>query len=195
VRVRLTDHERALLFALLRQPVAGVPLEKLPRCVGWNAERVADVLAPLINAGWVEVAAPSVRLAEWAAAWLDHEAIASTGLWRPIAVNPWHEPLAFEPLSAEREEEHAFVLTGSDAVWRELHARDCDCGACRDGAPPSGTRPRPPSCATCKGRPLPPLWECLRCGRGGRDRLRPPLPKVRKRLPARRNDGLKGGRN
>ncbi|MDR3639505.1 MAG: hypothetical protein P4L84_37235 [Isosphaeraceae bacterium] len=194
VRVRLTDNERALLVALLKGPVAGVPLAKLPERVGWRVERVAEVLSPLIAGKWVEVVEPRVRLAAWAAVWLDHQATASGRRWRPIRAVPRYPELGFDPVDEERGREHSFVLTGSDAIWREIHRRNCDCCACREGEPPSGTRPRPPSCATCKGRPLPPLWECLRCGRGGRDRHLPPLPTPRRPAPKTTDDGLKGGR-
>jgi hypothetical protein len=194
VQVRLSDRERALLLALLRQPAAGVPLGSVPRCVGWKAGPVSDVLAGLVAGRWVEIDGPLVRVSPWAAAWMDHEPSAGGRRWRPVDAGRRCESLDREPAGREPGREQAFVLTGADVVWRELHRRGCPCGACRDGAPPSGTRPRPGSCATCKGRPLPPLWECLRCGRGGRDAQRPPLPKVRNATPAHRPDGLKGGK-
>jgi hypothetical protein len=193
MRVHLSDRERALLLALLRQPAAGVVLERLPRCVGWRPARVAEVLAPLVERGCVEVAPPHVRVVPWAAAWLDHEPAGGGRWWRRVSTGQAYASLGDEPPDVPRGGERTFVLTGPDIVWRELHRRGCGCAACRDGAPPTGTRPRPAECSACKGRPLPRHWECLRCGRGGRDALRRALARSRTRCAHPGGGGPNGG--
>lgn len=194
VRASLSNHERALMFVLLREPAAGVPLVNLPKRARWKVDRVAEVLARLVSDGWVRIVEARVQVALWAAVWLDHELSPSGKRWKAVRATLRVQELDFEPVDDRQVHERAFVLTGSDVVWRELHRRDCDCAACCEGNPPSATRPRPISCATCNGRPLPPLWECLRCGRGGRDRWLPPLPKPRKRIARSSDNTLKGGR-
>ena len=159
-------------------------LSDLPRLLGWPAERAAEAVAELHGGDWVVIAGkpPLARLTPWARVWATerirrHRTVADPDRFIDDRYLPGGAPLG--------------ILTGCATAWRELHRYGCRCETCK-GAVPSATRPRPAVCSACKGKPLPPLWECLRCGRGGRDRMLRPLPRPVV-TAVRDDDGLKGG--
>jgi len=152
----------------------------------WKPERAAKAVAELHASEWVTIdgddAAAIVGLTEWAQfhiaeRFVKHRTIANPDRLVDDRYLPGGVPIG--------------ILTGCATAWRELHRYGCRCETCK-GAVPSATRPRPAVCSACKGKPLPPLWECLRCGRGGRDRMLRPLPRPVV-TAVRDDDGLKGG--
>ncbi len=207
--IELSDDEFGLLQTLLREPIAGVAPGELAGSLGWEPMRVATVLANLLNGQWVEISqgGASVALTPWAAVWLDHETSDDGLRWLPVRALVPHVELTFEPADtrssdAMPRERRAFpkrrepganhripltvfpevVLAGGRYAWlpwRERHRRRCECTACQLEV--SATKPPRKFCLSAHGRKLPPLWECLECGCGGRDHLLPRHPKVRTR--------------
>lgn len=167
------------LPALMRWPLV-LPTgadEELP---GPDLVRAAVAVSPLLAAGWLTLAGDPPRLAvsRWA---------------RIVLVERIPRRQHFDRGKLEAagpalprhysDDDRVKTLVGSDWVYRERHRVDCPCLCCAREV--SGTKPRfAGPCPVCKGLRLPPLWECLVCGRGGRDWKWPPLPRARPIAPA-----------